>query len=265
MLKSLAFIAIASYVGLSALLWLLQEKLLFHPMPLTGPPRAPAGWSVEAVDFTARDGTRLSGVIVKPPGPPAPLLVYYGGNAEEATAYAPFADRYGPRALLLMNYRGYGRSEGTPSEKAMVSDALEILDAALRRTDVDPSRVILMGTSLGSGVATQVAAGRTVRALVLVSPYDSIAEVAAAIYSWLPVRWLVRHPFDSAARAPRIRAPALFVSGTADTLVRPAHTKRLASLWGGPVETLELEGAGHNDVGGAHYEAAVRSFLDRHL
>jgi len=264
-LKSLAFIAIASYAGLTGLLWLLQDKLLFHPVPVMGPARAPAGWSVEAVEHVARDGTRLAGVIVKPPGAPAPLVIYYGGNAEEATAWAPVVDRNGPRARLLMNYRGYGKSEGTPSEKAIVSDALEIFDAAKARADVDASRVALMGASLGSGVATQVAAERPVKAVVLVSPYDSIEEVAAAVYSWLPVRWLVRHRFDSAARAPKITVPALFVYGTADTLIRPAHTKRLASVWGGPVEMLELEGQGHNDIGGPRYEAAISGFLDRHL
>jgi pimeloyl-ACP methyl ester carboxylesterase len=122
-----------------------------------------------------------------------------------------------------------------------------------------------MGRSLGTGVAVQVAAKRLVKAMVLVSPYDSIAEVAAATYPWLPVRWLVRHPFDSMAHAAAIKVPALIVTGSADTLIRPAHSKRLAKLWGGPVETLELEGQGHNDIGGERYEAAIRAFLDRHL
>jgi uncharacterized protein len=264
-LKSLAFIAIASYAGIAALLWLLQEKLLFHPSPVMAPARAPAGWSVDAVEIATQDGTKLAGVLVKPPGPPAPLIVYFGGNAEEVTGWAPGAASYGTRALLLVNYRGYGRSQGTPSEKAIISDALETFDWALRRPDVDASRVALMGRSLGTGVAVQVASKRPVRAAVLVSPYDSVAEVAAATYPWLPVRWLVRHPFDSMAHAASIKVAALIVTGTADTLIRPAHSKRLAQFWGGPVEALDLEGQGHNDIGGERYEAAIRGFLDRHL
>ena len=265
MLKSLAFIAIASYAGIAILLWLLQEKLLFHPSPVMAPARAPAGWSVEEVEVPVKDGTKLAGALVKPPGPPAPLVVYFGGNAEEVTGWAPGAASYGPRALLLVNYRGYGRSQGTPTEKAIVADAVETFDWALRRTDVDASRVALMGRSLGTGVAVQVASQRAVRAMVLVSPYDSVAEVAAAAYPWLPVRWLVRHPFDSMAHAASIEAPALIVTGTADTLIRPAHSRRLAQRWGGPVATLELEGQGHNDIGGERYEAAIRGFLDSRL
>lgn len=265
MLKTLAFVAVASYAGIAILLWVLQEKILFHPTPVMAPPRAPAGWGVEAVEIAASDGTKLAGVLVKPPGPPAPLLIHFSGNAEEATAGAPFAASYGKRALLLVNYRGYGRSEGTPSEKAIVSDALEIFDWAQRRADVEAARIGLVGISLGTGVAVQVAAQRRVKAIVLVSPYDSIAEVAAATYKWLPVRWLVRHPFDSMAHAASVKAPALIVTGTADTLIRPAHSKRLAKALGGPVETLELEGLGHNDIGGERYETAIRAFLDRHL
>lgn len=265
MLKSLALIAIASYLGIAILLWLLQEKLLFHPSPVMAPPRAPPLWSVEAVEIVTRDATKLSGVLVKPPGPPAPLIVYFGGNAEEVTGWAPGAASYGPRALLLVNYRGYGRSEGKPSEKALVADAIETFDWAARRADVDATRIALMGRSLGTGVAVQVAAKRPAKAMVLVSPYDSVAEVAAAAYPWLPARWMLRHPFDSTAHAAAIRLPALIVTGSEDTLIRPAHSKRLAKLWGGPVEALDLEGLGHNDIGGERYEAAIRGFLDRHL
>lgn len=265
MLKSIAFVAIASYLGVALLLWLLQEKLLFYPLAVSGPLRAPPGWTAEPVALAMSDGTKLAGALVKPPGPPAPLLIYFGGNAEEVTTYAPGAQAYGPRALLLVNYRGYGRSEGTPSERALVSDAVEIFDRAAERGDVDATRVALFGRSLGTGVAVQLAAKRTVKALVLVSPYDSVAEVAAAAYPWLPARWLLRHPFDSMAHADKVKVPALIVTGSADTLIRPAHSQRLARTWGGPVETLDLEGHGHNDIGGERYEAAIRGFLDGHL
>ena len=220
---------------------------------------------MEAVRVTARDGTVLAGVLVKPPGPPAPLVVYFGGNAEEATEGARTADRFGPRALLLVSYRGYGESQGTPSETALFSDALEIFDAVSKRIDIDTTRIALIGCSLGSGVAVQVAAQRPVKAVALVSPYDSIADVAAAHYGLLPVRWLVRHPFDSMARAPGIRVPALVVIGSADTTIPPSHSKRLAAAWGGPHEEVVFEGKGHNDLYGPEFEAAVRGFLDKHL
>jgi len=234
-------------------------------MPVSGRATPPKGWTAEAVQLTARDGTKLAGLLVKPPGPPAPLLIYFGGNAEEVTEWAFGASTSGARALLLVNYRGYGESGGSPSEKAIVSDALEVFDWAAKRTDVDASRIGLVGCSLGSGVAVQVASKRPVKAVVLVSPYDSIADVAASHYPLLPVRWLVRHPFDSASLASAIKAPALIVFGTADRTIAPSHSKRLASLWGGPHEALALAGLDHNDIRGPEYESAVRGFLDRHL
>jgi len=265
LLKSAALVIVAGYCGLAALLWLLQDKLLFHPMPVTGRATPPKDWTMEAVRVTARDATVLAGVLVKPPGPPAPLLISYGGNAEEATEGARTADRFGTRALLLVNYRGYGDSQGVPSEPTLFSDALEILDWVSKRTDVDTSRIGLIGGSLGSGVAVHVAAQRPVKAVVLVSPYDSVADVAAAHYGFLPVRWLVHHPFDSMSRARGIRVPALIVVGSADTTIPPSHSTRLAGAWGGPHEALVIEGKGHNDLYGPEYEAAVRGFLDKHL
>ncbi len=266
MLKSLAFIAIASYLGLAAVLWLLQEKILFYPQPVFARTHAPAGWSLEEVRITARDGTKLAGILVKPPGGPAPLVIYYGGNADEATAWAPVADRYGRRAVLLVNYRGYGNSAGSPSEKALVSDAVEIIDWASKRGDVDASRVALHGVSLGTGIAVQVAAQRPVRALLLTSPYDSVLNVAKAVYPFMPVAWLLRHPFDSAALAPRLKVPALVVFGTSDTIIGRKHSERLADLWGGPTERVALEGRDHNDIDGdPAYYPALSGFLDRHL
>lgn len=266
MLQSIAFIAIASYLGLAVVLWLLQEKLLFFPQPVFARTHAPAGWSLEEARITAKDGTKLAGILVKPPGEPAPLVIYYGGNADEATAWAPVADRYGRRALLLVNYRGFGHSEGSPSEKALVGDAVEILDWASKRTDIEGARVALHGVSLGTGIAVQVAAQRPVRALLLTSAFDSVLNVAKAVYPFMPVAWLLRHPFDSAAHAPAIKTPALFVYSPTDTIISSRHSERLAALWGGPVERLALEGRDHNDIDGdPKYNPALSGFLDRHL
>ena len=266
MLKSLAFIAIASYLGLAALLWLLQEKLLFHPQPIYTRAVSPTGWTVEDVRITARDGTKLAGVLMKPPGDRAPLVIYYGGNAEEVTGWARGADQYGARAVLLMNYRGFGESDGKPSEAALVSDALEVFDWAARRPDIDPARIALHGASLGSGVAVQTAAQRPAKVLMLASPYDSILEVARSRWPYLPIAWILRHPFDSTVHAPRLKMPALVLYGTADTLIDRGQSERLAGLLGGPVQRVPLEGLDHNDVAGSPaYFPAIAGFLDRHL
>ena len=259
--------AVVGYAAITALVWFGQERLLFFPQAHAGTPAAPPGWVMEDVSIKAREATVLSGVLVKPSVARAPLVIYYGGNAEEVTAFASqAADSYGERAVLFVNYRGYGKSGGKPAEAAMVADAVEIFDWAARRTDLDPARVALHGRSLGTGVAVQVAAARPARCVILTSPFDSARDVAKQIYSWLPVDLLMRHPFDSAAHAPQLRMPALFLMGDADQLIPMRHSERLASLWGGPVERVKLEGFGHNDLSVTpRYDAAVRAFLDRCL
>jgi fermentation-respiration switch protein FrsA (DUF1100 family) len=273
-LRDLALAVALGYVAIAILVWFAQERLMFHPRGALAPPTPPPGWRLETVRLTARDGTTLAGVLAQPAATrdaltPArgPLVIHFGGNAEEATELAGSVHGLlGERAVLLVNYRGYGESGGSPGEKALVSDALELYDWAARRPDVDPARIAVHGRSLGTGVAVQLAAARPVRCVVLTSPFASALEVARNAYPWLPVGLLMRHPFDSAARAPNLAMPALVVIGTADTLIPPAHSERLAAAWAGPVERLRLEGFGHNDLS-LHpgYNAAIRAFLDRNL
>ena len=270
-MASLKFLLIAvavGYLAIAALVWFGQERLLFYPQGPLGRASAPAGWSLEQVAFTTRDGTRLVGVLVRPPSERPPLVVYFGGNAEEVTAYAAeAATTYGERAVLLVNYRGYGESQGRPGEKAMVADAIELFDWAVARPDIDGARIALHGRSLGTGVAVQVAAARpTVRCVVLTSPFASARDVAQEIYPWLPVGLLMRHPFDSHARAAGLKMPLLVLMGDADDLIPKRHSERLADAWGGPVERQAYAGFGHNDVS-VHpgYDAAIQAFLARHL
>jgi dipeptidyl aminopeptidase/acylaminoacyl peptidase len=258
--------AVVAYAAVAALVWLLQERLLFYPTPVSVAPVAPAGWRLEAFEQVAADGTRLAGVLLLPPRAQPRLVVYFGGNAEEVTASAMHAAQtYGERAVLLLNYRGYGASLGRPGERELIADALEVIDKVRARTDVDSSRIAVHGRSLGSGVAVQVAAARPVCAVVLSTPFSSALSVAQDLYWWLPVRLLMRHPFDSLARAPRIQAPALFLVGSEDTLIRPAQSWRLADAWGGPVERRTFTGFGHNDIQlDPEYDRTIRGFLDRH-
>jgi fermentation-respiration switch protein FrsA (DUF1100 family) len=266
-IKVLLLAIAAGYGGVVLLAWLGQEKLLFYPRPVETKPVAPSGWRLEDVSFTTRDGTPLAGVLLLPPGPKPPLVIYFGGNAEEVTSFAPVANEYyGNRALLLVNYRGYGASEGKPGETALVSDGTELFDWARARADVDASRVAIHGRSLGSGVAVQVAAARAAKCVVLTSPFLSAREVAKKIYPWLPVSMLIRHPFDSAARAPALKMPALILMGTNDALVPMSQSQSLADLWGGPVERVVFEGFGHNDIHvSPRYGTSIREFLDRCL
>jgi len=250
-------------LGVPAAAYLAQDRLLFLP-DLAKPPgvvRPPR--PVEEIAFATADGPQVRGWLAPArPGGPAPLIVYYGGNAEDVTgqAFEPWPAEW---ALALINYRGYGASEGRPSERALCADALVVLDALARRPDVDPARVVLVGRSLGTGVATQVAGQRPVQGVVLISPYDSMVALARDHYPFLPVRWLLRHRFDSVARAPGIKAPLLAITGARDTVVPPERSRRLHEAWGGPKRWVVIAEAGHEDLGWQHeFWGPIRAFLD---
>lgn len=265
-LKALLLAAIAGYLGVAGLVWFAQDSLMFHPRPILGEAHAPAGWRLQPVALKARDGTPLAGVLALPPATDrVPLVIYFGGNAEEVTEYAAaVAGDYGERAVLLVNYRGYGASGGRPGEAAMVSDALELFDWAAKHPAIDANRIALHGRSLGSGVAVQVAAARPARCVLLTSPFASALDVAKQLYSWLPVALLMRNRFDLSHIAPQVKAPLLVIYGEGDSIIAPRHSERLAALWGGPVQLAPFKGFGHNDL---HltpaYAAAMRGFLDR--
>ena len=259
--------AAGAYLLLVAAVWARQERLLFYPQPLSGEPRVPAGWTLERVSVARDAGVALAGVLALPPHGDGSAVIYFGGNAEEVTANAAGVDKlYGDRAVLLVNYRGYGASRGEPSEAALVGDAAALHDWLAAHAAIDPARIAVHGRSLGSGVAVQLAASRPVRGLILTTPFDSALAVAREAYPWLPVAWLMRHPFDSLARAPRIDAPALVLIAANDTLIRPPRSQALAAAWGGPAEVRTYEGYGHGDVHLAPgYEEAVRAFVARCL
>ncbi|MFZ7128539.1 MAG: alpha/beta hydrolase [Desulfobacterales bacterium] len=245
--------------GLSLLYWL-QGSLIFFPQGIPHENRkAFGGWEVRV----RRDDVELHGWFVEAPISPAnPLVVYYGGNAEEVSGNLWMRDNFGPHALLLVNYRGYGDSGGRPSESHLFEDAVFVLDRILADHDVDASAVVLMGRSLGSGVAAHVASRRPVRGVILVTPFDSLVSVARRHYPFLPVRRLLRHRFDSASIAPRIQTPLLSLVAGSDEIVPRDSALRLADRWGGPKRMVIVDGAYHNDI--EHYEVywrEIRQFL----
>ena len=266
-LKAILLTLAIAYVAIALVLWIAQERLMFFPVRASAKPVAPPGWRLEEILHRTADGAELAGVLVLPPHTPAPLVIYYGGNAEEVTPHAAEAAReYGERALLLVNYRGYGASSGSPGEKALVADALALFDRLAAHPAIDARRIAVHGRSLGSAMAVAVAAARDVKCVVLTSPFASARAVASGLYPWLPVSWMIRHPFDSAALAPGIKAPALILIGDADTVIAPRHSERLAERWGGSVERVVLAGFGHNDLEiNPRYGEAIRAFLDRAL
>ena len=248
------------FVGISLALYLLQTRMIFFPQPTA--PINQSRYAAHAIHVQNGDVT-LSGWFFNNGIDAAhPLIIYYGGNAEDVTLNFDDLDRFATRSFLFMNYRGYGASQGRPSETALLDDALVIMDHVLAGAVVDPAHVVLMGRSLGSGVAVHVAAHRPVGGLILVTPYDSLVNVAKAHYPVFPVGWLLKHRFDSASLAPRIHAPALFLTAVNDQVVPPRFPKALERQWGGPTTAVAVAGADHNSIDTAPaYWAAVNAFL----
>ena len=252
-------------LGFPVLIYFLQEKLIFFPQPLTQDPlKANTGAAIEAVSLLTADQVRLHGWLVKAATTqtPAPLLIYFGGNAEEVSWLAQTAGQYAGWSLLMFNYRGYGRSEGKADEAALFADALQIYDYAVSRAQ--GGRVALMGRSLGSGVAVHVAAQRPVAGVILVSPYDSVESVAKGIYPYLPIGLMLKHRFDSLTRAPQINAPLLCLVASDDRVIPRPHSERLYAAWGGPRQWREIRETAHDSIADApEYGRAIADFLDQ--
>lgn len=246
-LITLGKLALAVVVAVPLAVYLLQERLIFFPQPLSDAERAAIAQRFPAVRqavLVSPDGKRIHAWYV-PAAAGAPLVIYFGGNAEsvawmisEVAAHAPGV------AWLLVDYRGYGGSEGSPSEASITADALQWYDYAA--AELKPARIAAFGRSLGSGAAVFLASRRTVSQVILVTPYDSLVEVAKRHYPFLPVRLMLRHPFDSRGRASAITAPLLCIAAQRDEVIPPAHARRLYDAWGGPKRWVELEEAGHN-------------------
>lgn len=254
-LRILLLVALA-YGGAMALMWIRQEHYLFLPCRYDPPDGAERfAWNVDV------NGVQLQGWFLDKGA--ARTVIYYGGNAEDVSGQIePFFARLEANALLV-NYRGYGASEGKPSEKNMVADALSVYDRFVAEKQIAPENIILMGRSLGSGVAVQVAAARPARGVVLVTPFESIAAIARFQYPWLITKGILRHPFRCVEIAPRIQTPLLTLLAQFDEVIPVSSGQRLTAAWGGPNEAVTLPST-HNEINeDPGYYDAINRFVNR--
>ena len=215
------------YLLLCVLLWILQDKLIFHPRPLAAEPTHPAAAAVELV----RPDAVLRGWTVNA-DTTGPLIVYFGGNAEEVSGHiAGFAER--AATTVLFNYRGYGTSDGKPSEAALVPDAVAIIEWAKARFPNRP--LVLFGLSLGSGIATLAAPDVQPDAAILVSPYRSVEHIALATYPIFPIRWMLKHPFRAFTAVPHMPQTLVFAAPN-DRVIKFAETEAQLRNFGAKAE-----------------------------
>ncbi len=254
--------------GCAALLEPLEQSFLFRNRPAS-PERYAAllerDRGIEEVRLTAADGTRLHGLLKRAPGARDgeryPLVIVFGGVARETSWMAGWGEKPAAWGWLLVNYRGYGLSEGRPSERLLLEDARQIFDWAAARADIDARHIVVLGRSLGSHVAVSLAAQRPVRAAILTTPFDSLSALGERRYPMLPVGLLLGGRYDSAALAPKISVPGLFVIAADDEVTPPPHGEALALAWAGPKKLVSLPG-GHRSVEWRQeYWRAVAEFL----
>lgn len=223
---------VGTYLGVCAVLWAFQEKLIFHPRPVRETPLNPPAVPIEI----ARPGAVLRGWVVNT-GSDGALVVYFGGNAEEVSRNIPnWAVR--KATTVLVNYRGYGDSTGYPGEAALRGDAIAVTDWA--RTQFPNRPLVLFGQSLGSGIAVMTASAAKPNALILISPYRSVARITRRIVPFVPVRTLLRHRFDAenaVADLPR----TLVIASTHDEVIGFQENEAMVeAINGGAREPVEL-------------------------
>jgi hypothetical protein len=259
-------LVIFAYVVWCVLLYCYQDRLLW-PRDLAQP-QAAKPKNAEVISFPIEHGGAVESWFFPAKsaesGKPAPAVVYFHGNAELIDQQDRIVEGYSRLGLsvLLPEYRGYGRSAGKPSEKEIAADMVGFYDLLVRRADVDPSRIVFHGRSIGGGVAADLATQRAPAALILESTFTSIAGMALKFGA---PPFLVKHPFRTERVVEALDVPMLIFQGTRDTLVPVSHGRRLHRLARG--STYVEYNSDHNDFPGEGNEEAywceIRAFLIR--
>lgn len=248
------------------LLGLIADRFVYFPDRHLIATPADVGLDYEDVYFRTGDGLRLHGWFV-PGGPASPLLWLHGngGNISYAMEALRMLHQALNRALFLADYRGYGLSDGSPSEKGLYRDAEAALAELTRRSGVDTTDVVVFGQSLGSAVAVDLAVRQRVRALVLESPFTSLHDMARHVYPALPLGPLLRGRYDSIGKIRQVEEPLLILHGAGDDVVPAWMGKRLFEVANEPKRFRMFDGCSHNDictVAGADYVATLRTFVE---
>nr|WP_223490158.1 alpha/beta fold hydrolase [Pseudomonas sp. A-RE-19] len=239
MSRTLVFLFVfvaALYLMLCAALFVFQRALIYYPQPRAID--APETLTLQVADVQVL-------VTVRPhDGPKA--LIYFGGNAEDVSRNLPgFSQAFADHAIYLLHYRGFGGSSGSPSEEAISRDAMTLFDKVY---DTHP-QIAVVGRSLGSGVAVRLASQRPASRLILITPYNSLEDLAARQFRGFPVKWLLRDKFESWKYASHITVPTLLMAAEHDEVVPRSSTERLYAHFAKGVALLQvIPGTGHNSI-----------------
>ena len=257
-----AGVAILAYAAILVGLYVFQRRLVYpvQTAPYTSVSELRLD-KLQEVRFRASDGAVLVAWWM-PAGPGKPTLLYFHGNAAALLNRLPRIERFSAAGygVFMPAYRGYSGSEGSPSEAALIDDAVTAYDA-LRERGVRKEDIVLYGESLGTGVAIQLAGRRKVAGLVLDAPYTSLPDVAQLAYPFVPVRPFMTERFDSQRHIRKLDVPILMMHGAEDQVIPISLGRELFSVANEPKTFVAIEGAAHSNI----YDYGAFAHLDRFL
>lgn len=259
-LKSIFVIGLAGYLGLVGLMYFAQRALMYFPDPARTAPADAEFPQAREVTLRSADGTEVIAWTV-PPKPGKPVVIYFHGNGGSLRHRVPrfrplIADGTG---LVALSYRGYGGSQGSPSEAGLIEDGQAAYDFARRQ--YPDARIVLWGESLGTGIAVAIAAKNEIAALVLEAPYTSTADIAFATYPFIPVRLLMKDQFRSDERIGEVKAPVLVLHGVLDRIIPISYGEKLFALANEPKQFMRFARGEHENLDQHGALQAARAFF----
>ena len=263
MIYGFAIAAVLGYAVLVLALTVFQRNLMYHPDQSVPTPGTYGVPEMTSERLMTPDGHPLLAWWREPMRSDAPVILYFHGNAgtldDRADKVRPYLDAgYG---VMLVTYRYNAGAGGRPSEDNLVTDARTALNA-LRDRDIDAARIVAYGESLGTGLAVRLASEHRFKAVVLEAPYSSITDVAASVYWYVPVRWLLKDSFDSTARIADIGAPLLIVHGGLDNVIEPRFAQKLFGAAVDPKRLIMIDEAHHTNLYDFGMGEAVIEFIE---
>ena len=257
-------LVVVLYILIVALVYFFQERLLYFPLRGISTTPNLVGLPYEEVGLTTSDNVRLSGWFI-PAESSQRILLFFHGNAGNISHRLESILQFHQLGLhdFVIDSRGYGLSEGQPTEAGTYLDAEAAWHYLVNQKGFDPEEIIIFGRSLGGAVAAALAEKHPPRSLILESTFTSIPDLAARRYPFLPVRRLARLQYNTAARLPNIHVPLLIIHSREDRVIPYQHGERLFEIANDPKQFLQISGS-HNDgflVSASQYEAAVGQFI----
>ena len=248
-LRVILAVAVVAYLGVLVFMYLQQRSLQYFPSRAGTPPEALGLSGVSEQRVKTPDGETI--VLWRADARPGmPTILFFHGNGGEISGRAPRMAFYQAQGFgaLFLSYRGYGASTGSVSEQGFITDALTAYDT-LVKDGIPPGKIAVVGESLGTGVAVQLAAQRPLGAVALEAPFTAAVDVAAELYWYLPVRGLMKDQYRSRDHITNVRVPLLIQHGDADRVIPVAHGRKLFEMANDPKELVILPGQGHDAIG----------------